>query len=131
VPKASIERTRESFFCPYRLIKRQHDFLPGLAEQKDAIGTAAVKADATGLIASKFVPEPKDGNAELVLRPDFNCTKNNWDICRIEPFEKQGVLLPISDARDKSPKVLENTKKNKLRYKEKSPVRSSATAMVK
>lgn len=93
---------------------RQHEGSPCLAEQKDAIRAAAVKCDTATLVAHKLMPEAKDGNSELIMRPDFDGTHHDRGVGRVEPIKEQSVLLAVGNARNEAPQVLEYAQQNHL-----------------
>jgi hypothetical protein len=88
--------------------------LPRFSEEQDPIRTTAFEHDTTTLVACKLVPEAHDGNTEFVVRPMLHGTQDDGRICWIEPLEKQAVLLPIGDTRDKPPQIFKDPKQNQL-----------------
>lgn len=60
------------------------------------------------------MPEAKDGNSELIMRPDLDGTHHDRGVGRVEPIKEQSVLLTIGDARNEASQVLENAQQNQL-----------------
>lgn len=85
-------------------------FSPCLAEQEDAVRAATIKGDTAALIAHKLVPKAKDGNSELIMRPDLNGAQHDRGIGRVEPFKEESVLFAVGDTRDKASQILEYAK---------------------
>lgn len=83
-------------------------FLPGLPEKQDAVGTAAVKGDTTALVGGKLEPETENGDTELILRPDLECSDRQGGIGREEPFKEHVVLFAVGDTDGKATQVLED-----------------------